>query len=58
MGFRRHPRDQRPVYLMGTDLALEGSKPSSGTEARWWDEVDNYYLKEASGPGGFPGATL
>ncbi len=50
---RRHPRDQRPVYLMGTDLALEGKQAFQWYGARWWDEVDNYYLKELLGLGDF-----
>ena len=42
---RKHHRDKRPVYLMGTDLALEVKKAFRWYGARWWDEIDNYYLQ-------------
>ncbi len=38
---------------MGTDLALEGKQAFQWYGARWWDEVDNYYLKEFLGLGDF-----
>jgi hypothetical protein len=38
---------------MGTDLALEVKKAFQWYGARWWDEVDNYYLKELLGLGDF-----
>ncbi|MGC9084513.1 MAG: hypothetical protein ACP5ME_15235, partial [Anaerolineae bacterium] len=50
---RKHHRDRRPVYLMGTDLALEVKRAFQWYGARWWDEVDNYYLKELLGLGDF-----
>jgi len=50
---RKHHRDKRPVYLMGTDLALEVKKAFQWYGARWWDEVDNYYLKQLLGLGDF-----
>jgi len=50
---KRHPRDKRPVYLMGTDLMLEAKQAFRQYAARWWDEVDNYYLKEFLGLGDF-----
>ncbi len=53
MGFQKASPDQRPVYLMGTDLALEGKQAFQWYGARWWDEVDNYYLKEFLGLGDF-----
>ena len=50
---RKHHRDKRPVYLIGTDLALEVKKAFQWYGARWWDEIDNYYLKELLGLGDF-----
>jgi hypothetical protein len=38
---------------MGTDLALEVKRAFQWYGARWWDEVDNYYLKELLGLGDF-----
>ncbi len=50
---RRHYRDRRPVYLMSTDLDLGAKSGFQWFGARWWDEVDNYYLKELLGLGDF-----
>ena len=50
---RKHYRDKHPVYLMGTDLALEAKKAFQWYGVRWSDEVDNYYLKQLLGLGDF-----
>ena len=50
---RRHHRDRRPVYLMSTDLNLRAKPAFQWFGARWWDEVDNYYLKGLLGMGDF-----
>jgi hypothetical protein len=50
---RRHHRDKRLVYLMSTDLDLKAKLTFQWFGARWWDEVDNFYLKELLGLGDF-----
>jgi len=50
---RGHHRDKRPVYLMSTDLDLEARTVFQWYRVRWWDEVDNFYLKELLGLGDF-----
>lgn len=38
---------------MSTDLDLKAKQAFQWFGVRWWDEVDNYYLKELLGLGDF-----
>jgi hypothetical protein len=50
---RRHCRDHRPAYFISTDLSLAPHTALQWHARRRNCEVDNFYLKERLGLGGF-----
>lgn len=50
---KRHRGDKRPKYFLCTDLSLSPQQILTFYKKRWPIEVDNYYVKQLLGLGGF-----